>query len=182
MTRYCLKRKRLDIDTEPEKEPYDKYDSDDESSSGLYMYWHDSSDEDVSDSGEEESGDEGWDSESAEELNPTSSFENLNTTQLTRLECDKFAEARLCRAWGTGSQKTMERKLHDARQFQRQASQIYINRAMFQKAREKVARPEPPEPLGARRTQNVHLRQVQGRKTIVDHKRAHLGSFQKKLE
>ena len=124
-----LKKRR--VDQEIVEDNYDT--SNDEASSGWY--WHDSSDEDYSDSDEELAG-ETQGEEEEEEL--TESGSQFPIVEPAVLGWDAEGEAKLCGIWGKGSRLTEERKQRNAREFQRQAAKCFHIGGMFKKAQEKA--------------------------------------------
>lgn len=105
-------------------------------------YGYNSSDDDdetmdeETEEGEENSDSEGWDEKSLGrglKLSAAAS-ESVNVVQPVSLRWNKSGEDQLhYRTWGTGSKRTDERRLHESRELQRQASQCYDIRAMFQR-------------------------------------------------
>ena len=94
--------------------------SEDEANSGWY--WHDSSDEDYSDSDEELTGEVPGEEEE-EEL--TESGSQLPIVEPAILGWDTEGGAKLRGIWGKGSRSMEERKQRNACEFQRQAAQCF---------------------------------------------------------
>ncbi|WP_375449338.1 hypothetical protein [uncultured Nostoc sp.] len=124
-----LKKQR--VDQEIVEDNYDT--SNDKASSGWY--WHDSSNEDYSDSDEELAG-ETQGEEEEEEL--TGSGSQFPIVEPAVLGWDAEGEAKLRGIWGKGSRSTEERKQRNAREFQRQAAQYFHIGGIFKKAQEKA--------------------------------------------
>lgn len=105
--------------------------SDDEDNSGWY--WHDSSNEDYSDSDEESAHED-----EEEEEERTQSGSQLPIVEPAVLGWDRKGEAKLRGAWGKESRSMEERKQRNAREFQKQAAQCYHIGGMFKRAQEKA--------------------------------------------